>query len=238
MTTRQFVYGKYKYQYVLILQDRKTFSLVVFPDRRIMLKAPDKIKDEKIEAFLKKKWRWLERQLNFFAKFQRKKTKKDYVSGESFLYLGRQYKLIVKRSEENRVSLQCGQFVLYTTGKLRDGKKNKKLIDEWYKRKIRKVFVERCKEVSEKFDYNFIPNLVVRKMNRRWGSFTKNHKVILNPLLIQASKKSIDYVITHELCHMKYKNHDKRFYKVLDLKYPNWEKAKEELELRLFNETM
>ncbi|HAT74923.1 MAG TPA: metal-dependent hydrolase, partial [Candidatus Moranbacteria bacterium] len=52
-------------------------------------------------------------------------------------------------------------------------------------------------------------------------------------LLIHASKDCIDYVITHELCHVKYKNHDKRFYKLMNFKYPKWEKIKEKLEMRL-----
>lgn len=68
-------------------------------------------------------------------------------------------------------------------------------------------------------------------MARRWGSYIKDKRIILNPLLIQAPKEAIDYVITHELCHMKYKNHDAKFYLLLETKYPNWHKIKEKLEL-------
>ena len=68
-------------------------------------------------------------------------------------------------------------------------------------------------------------------MRRRWGSILKQKKVLLNPKLIHASKDCIDYVITHELCHRKYKNHDKRFYKYLQEKYPRWEKVKDKLEI-------
>lgn len=77
-----------------------------------------------------------------------------------------------------------------------------------------------------------MPKIQIRRMNKRWGSYTSNNKIFLNPLLIYTSKKCIDYVITYELCHVKYRKHNKNFYKLLNNKYPNWEKMKEKLELR------
>lgn len=232
MKKLKFIYGKHKYEYSLILEKRKTFSLSVYPDMKIVLKAPNKVELSEIEKFLKKKWLWLERQLNFFAQFQGKRFNKSYVSGESFLYLGRQYKLIVEKSKDDHVSLQKGRLIIYTTGNLRDSGRNKKLLDRWYRDKIETVFDERLEEVIKKFDYEFSFKLVVRKMNKRWGSYAKNQTISLNPLLINASKKCIDYVITHELCHVKYHSHNKDFFKLLNKKFPNWEKVKEELELR------
>ncbi|VAW45352.1 hypothetical protein MNBD_GAMMA03-1827 [hydrothermal vent metagenome] len=71
-------------------------------------------------------------------------------------------------------------------------------------------------------------------MNKRWGSFLGNKKIILNSKLIHASKDCIDYVIAHELCHVKYKNHNKRFFDFLKSKMPDWEKRKDRLEIRNF----
>jgi len=232
MKKLKFIYGKYKYEYNLILEKRKTFSLSVYPDMKIVLKAPVGVSSGEIEKFLKKKWLWLERQLNFFAQFQGKRINKSYVSGESFLYLGRQYKLVVEKSKENSVSLQKGRLMIYTKGNLRDSRINKKLLDRWYRDKIEMVFSERLVEVVKKFDFDFDFKLVIRKMNKRWGSYAKNKNISLNPLLINASKKCIDYVITHELCHVNYNKHNKEFFRLLSKKFPNWEKVKEELELR------
>lgn len=72
--------------------------------------------------------------------------------------------------------------------------------------------------------------LSIREMKRRWGSFLNQDRIFLNPKLIHTSKDCIDYVITHELCHMRYKNHDKKFYGFLKKQYPKWEKVKEKLE--------
>jgi len=68
-------------------------------------------------------------------------------------------------------------------------------------------------------------------MSKRWSSSIKGERIILSPLLIQGPKEAIDYVITHELCHMKYKNHDSKFYALLETKFPNWQKTKVKLKL-------
>lgn len=107
-----------------------------------------------------------------------------------------------------------------------------KYLEKWYLERAEKVFQERYKLMLKKFDYDFIPELATRKMEKRWGSFLAKKKVLLNPELIKASKECIDYVITHELCHMKYLNHSPAYYRFLTSKCFNWKAVKEELELR------
>jgi predicted metal-dependent hydrolase len=229
----KFVYGSFAYEYKLIREERKTLSLTVMPDMSIFVKCPSHADDQRIEKFLKKKWFWLQKQLNFFKKFQRKVYKKEYISGESFLYLGRQYQLIVKRAKEDRVMLQNGKLVLFTTQLVSDGLHTRIYLNAWYNRRAREIFKDRYAEVFKRFDYDQKLKLELRKMQKRWGSCIRGKSIVLNPLLIHASKDCIDYVITHELCHVKYKNHDKRFYKLLSSKYPKWEKIKDKLEMRL-----
>ncbi len=229
--TRTFEYGTHRYIYGLIRQDRKTLSLTVEPCLDIILKVPEDADDERIEKFLRKKWMWLNKQITFFEKYRRKYYQKEYVSGESFYYLGRQYKLVVVNGNKNSVALSKGKLTITTTKKTTDGKSNRALLERWYKNRRHVVFAERYAEVLKNFDYKFTPELTVRVMARRWGSYIKGERIILNPLLIQATKEAIDYVITHELCHMKYKNHDANFYMLLETKFPNWSKTKEKLEL-------
>jgi len=202
----------------------------VNPALDIVLKCPNGILNERIENFLKKKWFWLEKQLSFFKKYQRKIYKKEYISGEGFLYLGKQYKLLVKKSDEDKVSITKGLLMVYTTKNVLDGKYTKKLISKWYNERIDQVFYERYEQIGSKFECKVMPKLVIRGMQRRWGSFLNNGIIILNPRLVHAPKECIDYVITHELCHTKYKNHDKNFYKLLKKQCPKWEKIKDRLE--------
>ncbi|MHB1316373.1 MAG: M48 family metallopeptidase [Minisyncoccota bacterium] len=228
---KEFIFGTFVYEYQLIKQDRKTLSLTVTPDLRIIIKSPFKIESERIEAFLQKKWFWLEKQLSFFKKYQRKIYKKEYVSGEGYLYLGRQYKLVVHKGKEDSVSLTRGQLIVLTTKSVADGRHNKKLVSNWFAEKTDIILQYRFAEKLSLFDFKNIPRLSIREMKKRWGSFLNQDKIFLNPKLIHTSKDCIDYVIVHELCHMKYKNHDKRFYDLLSKKFPKWEKVKEKLEI-------
>lgn len=228
----KFVYGSFACVYELIRENRKTLGLTVMPDMSIFVKCPPKADVERIEIFLKRKWFWLQKQLNFFKKFQKKIYKKEYISGESFLYLGRQYQLVVKRAKEDKVALQNGKLVFFTTQPVDNGLHTRIYLNAWYNRRAREIFEDRYTDVFKKFDYDHKLRLEIRKMPKRWGSCARGKSIVLNPLLIHASKDCIDYVITHELCHVKYKNHDKRFYKLMNSKYPKWGKTKDKLEMR------
>jgi predicted metal-dependent hydrolase len=216
-------------------QERKSLSLTVKPDLSIYLKSPIDATEERIELFLKRKWFWLEKQLSLFKRYQRKIYKKEYVSGESFSYLGRQYKLLVKRANEEKILLQKGQMLLYTVNKVSNTSCNERLLNNWYRMQRKKLFQARFQKVKARFELSQSTELTIRDMKKRWGSYLSSGKIFLNPKLIYASTDCIDYVITHELCHMKYKAHDKKFFKYLEEKYPQWEKIKEKLDLDFFN---
>ena len=228
---REFIFGSFIYCYDFIKQDRKTLSLTVTPDMRICLKCPHDTAEERIDQFLKKKWFWLQKQLHYFGKYQRKRYEKEYVSGESFYYLGRQHQLIVTKSDQDKVALLRGVLQVHTTYPTSDSDYTKKLVIAWFNKKRNAVFAERFEIMKNRFDYKKMPALSVRDMKKRWGSFVSKEKIVLHPKLIHVSKDCIDYVIVHELCHMRFKNHDKKFFTFLEEKYPKWEKTKEKLEL-------
>lgn len=227
---KEFIFGTFIYEYQLIKQDRKTLSLTVTPDLRIILKCPEQIDNQRIETFLQKKWFWLEKQLSFFKKYQRKIYEKEYISGEGYLYLGRQYKLIVRKGKEDTVSLTQGKLLVSTTKETSNSRHNKKLIDLWFANRTGSIFQDRFSEMLTRFEYKNTPVLSIREMKRRWGSFLNKEKIFLNPKLIHAPKECIDYVIVHELCHLKHKDHSLMFWKLLEEKYPKWKIVKEKLE--------
>ena len=228
---KNFVYGNYVYEYEMIRQDRRSISLTVRPDKSLVVKCPDCVKQERVDLFLKRKWSWLNKQLRFFDCI-RKQYERQYISGESFYYLGRQYKLVVRESPVERVVLNHGLLTGYTSSRIDDTARTKKLLGDWYAHKANHIFAERFEEMKKRFDYPVMPTLNLKEMPKRWGSFVGKNRVVLNPKLIHAPKSCIDYVLVHELCHMRYRNHDKKFWDFLEEKYPGWEKVKEELELK------
>lgn len=226
-----FKYGIYRYEYLLIRQTRRSIALTVEPCMDIVLKVPNDLDEDSIHDFLVRKWRWLREQLAFFEKYKRTAKKKNYASGESFYYLGRQYQLIVKKAEKSHTALTKGRLLLSTTYSVDNYQYNRMLLTAWYRERARIVFMQRYERMLPRFSYKHEPLLVIKSMPKRWGSYIKGEKIILNPLLIHASKESIDYVIAHELCHMRYKNHDRKFYNLLSTHIPDWKLRKEKLEL-------
>ena len=101
----------------------------------------------------------------------------------------------------------------------------------WLNKQQEKQFKQIFDKVFARFENIPKPELKIRKLSRRWGSFLEKGVVILNPSLIITSKKCIEYVITHELCHYYYKNHSSAFYSLLGAKLPDWDKTKTKLEL-------
>ena len=227
-----FQYGEYCYEYFIEFSERKSFVLIVRPDLRIIARAPLDATLDEIESFLVKKWKWLERQLRELRRYKKSGNEELYVSGKSLYYLGRQYMLDVVTGSGDKVKLEHGKLRVYTSKGLRNSDYNKKLVDEWYATRRDSIFKREYIRAYQLFDYADIPQFGERVMARRWGSYTGDGKVLLNPRLIEAPREAIYYVCVHELCHRVSRKHDKSFYSELDKRIPGWRRVKELLEIR------
>lgn len=227
-----FEYGSYSYEYFIEFADRKSYTLIVRPDLRIIARVPIDATLEQIEAFMQRKWKWLERQLSELRKLKKSRPARQYVSGESFYYLGRQYMLQVEPADQDIVKLERGRLRIYTTKSTRNSEYNKKLLQGWYDRHRDRVFKQEYLRALKLFNYESFPQLGQRSMMRRWGSYTADGKVLLNPRIIEAPREAIHYVCVHELCHVVNRKHDEAFYSEMDKRLPNWRRIKESLEVR------
>jgi predicted metal-dependent hydrolase len=202
---------------------RKTLAIHVYPNGAVVVDAPIGTHHEKIKEKIRKRAAWIRKQQAMFARLPLTLGQRSYVSGESFRYLGRQYRLKVEVGLINKVSFQRGGIYVYVT--YNTPERVKSLLEQWFKERTSIVFAERfevCKSYVIKA--GIIPNqpLHIRSMKTRWGSCTKDGRISLNPELIAASKECIDYVITHELCHLKEHHHGKPFYDLLERVMPDW----------------
>lgn len=108
-------------------------------------------------------------------------------------------------------------------------------MNQWYSKRANLQFTESLDRSWQKFHHLDFekPKLSVKRMQKRWGSLSKKGTLTLNTDLIKAPKECIDYVVTHELCHLKYHDHSTEFYTLLDSVIPGWEKIKHKLELSM-----
>lgn len=223
-------YGNKTIEFELQRKDVKNLNLNVRPDMTISISANESVPLEDILKFVKDKAPWIAKNVNFFKDVQPEHiTIKDYVSGETFKYLGRQYRLVVDEVEElEGVKLYQGYFYLNVRDK-GNLKRKEKLMDDWFKNKAMLTFsesLERIYPIIEKYDIEK-PEIKMKTMKARWGSCLKENRVILlNSELIKAPKFCIDYVVLHELIHFKHRDHDSYFYDFMTSLMPDWKKRK------------
>lgn len=221
-------FGSKKIDFDLEFSDRKSLGITVTPEMKVLVKAPLNTSVPVVREKLRKKAPWIIKQKSFFLSFHPKTPPRRFVSGETHLYLGRQYRLRIEGSALESVKLK-GQFIVVGTS---DRTRVKKLVLEWYTKNARSKFRLVSAPLIERFKkYDVAPTeLVLREMPTRWGSCTPKGKIILNPELIKAPKGCIEYVIIHELCHLIHHDHTQRFLDLQSREMPTWEKWKSKLE--------
>lgn len=210
---------------------RRTLVIEVYPGARVVVRAPLGSPDATIEAQLARRARWLERQVARFRRLEHESRAARYVSGERHLYMG----------EALRLELLCGapSGVTRTDGELRVAAPDdaepevvRRLLERWYRAEAARVFgcvlTERFAPFRSRHD---LPALRIRAMKTRWGSLAgagrscrpgEPARMTLNLALIRAPLGCIEYVVTHELCHMEYRGHGPRFYGLLERLLPDW----------------
>ena len=231
----QLPFGDTILEFRLKRRDRKTLSISVLPDLSIEAIAPMDAPQEKIVEKVRKRAPWIQKQIRYFAQFQPRTPERRFIAGETHLYLGRQYKLKVVPHIQEQVKLYRGCIVVRSL-RPRQDEVTKALLQAWYRERAHVKFRERLGICQQKFPdpEAFEPSgLVVRQLQQRWGSMTPGRRLILNRSLIKASVDAIDYVITHELCHIRYDHHRPAFYQLLDRVMPDWERRKIKLERQL-----
>lgn len=226
--TEAIQFGSKTIDFRLEYSDRKSLGITVTPEMEVLVKAPADTSLEKVKEKIKKKAPWIIRQQSFFLAFQPKTPKRQYISGETHLYVGRQYRLQVKSGIEESVKLK-GKFIVVVA---KDKARVNDLLQEWYLQHARDKFHAIAVPMIDKFKkHNVEPStIILRNMPTRWGSCTPKGKIILNPELIKVSKGCIEYVIIHELCHLVHHNHTQKFIDLQTKEMPDWEKWKAKLE--------
>ena len=228
---RTLTYGSEKIVYTNSFCDRKTLGITVHPDRSTEVKAPIGSSIEKIEEKVRKRAAWILKQQDHFLSFEPRNTERKYVSGESHLYLGRQYQLLIINSNEEIVK-HTGRNIEIRTS---NPSNSKALLESWYLEKAQAWFYVISKPLIEHFKkYQVEPEkLEIRKMTNRWGSCSTKGRILLNPQLIKAPKACIEYVIIHELCHLVHRDHTQAFFDLQQKEFPEWKKWKNKLETLL-----
>ena len=214
-------------EFRIIYSRRRTLGISILPDSTVIVRAPAMASLKTITRIVEQKADWIKKHRDNYRDRDDKKLSVSYVPGETHLFRGTGYILNVKRSNRSFIrfsenTIECG------LDKHEEQLAVRKLLYTGYKREAMRIFPEIFGLVLKKHEnQNFRPaQLVIRSMKRRWGSCSKKGIITLSTELIKLPDIFIEYVITHELCHLKHHNHGKEYYKLLTELFPAWKQAR------------
>ena len=217
---------------VRFLPTRRTLAIEVHPDGQVLVRAPLDCPHELIAERVKKRANWINRQRTEFERYHPRTPARQYIAGESHLYLGRQYRLKLIMGNTASVKPTRGHL-LVTLPKEPTPERIKAAVRRWYRDRAHIVFDDVLTTSLCHFTDIPSPHMIVRTMHHRWGSLSPRGTMTLNVDLVRAPRPCIEYVITHELSHIQHPNHGPQFFKLLERVMPDWKHRKHRLETAL-----
>lgn len=227
MQTHAIQYGDRRIEFELVTERNPAdrIRIVVDPLKGVRVFAPATAVLAQVRAAVRRRARWIERHLQ-----PREERKRRLVSGEPLLYLGKRYALKVVSAGTVSVKLRGGLLEVRTP--IRDFEHIARALDGWYRARAAEYFEKRLEALfSPPLDGENAPKLRLKAMRRQWGSCSPAGVLLVNPALIRAPRECIDYVLTHELCHLRHHNHGPAFKNHLRRRMPDWDKRKAALEI-------
>lgn len=206
--------------YSIIYSERKTMSIIVERDRRVVVRAPLNTAEDVIDREIQKRKRLLQKKIEHNQKYPSTKQAKEFVSGESLLYLGKNYKLFVTDEAVEGILFDSKFFIS------KDNQKQaNKLFKEWYINSATEIIVPKATAIAKYLGVSY-NKINILDLKYRWGSCTPKDNIHFNWRIIKAPMTVIEYIIVHELTHLLEVNHTPEFWNRVAVQQPNYTKAK------------
>lgn len=219
-------YGSQRIEFTVTFRKRKTLSIEVEPPNIITVIAPFETTEDKVLQIVKAKSKWIVQKLYDFREMEYRKRKRQYINGESFIYMGRNYSLQTVLDPHVSVAeakLSRGKFYVYSS--VKDEDVTKKALENWYKDKAKEKIMERIEYYQPFFDIK-PSKVIIKDQQKRWGSCTLRKELLFNWKCIMAPSPVLDYIVVHEMCHLLHMNHSKEFWNQVKRVLPDYEDRK------------
>lgn len=209
---------KYKdISYNLVKRNRKTISIYIERDGCVQVMAPEHMSIDNIENAIELKRPWIYSKLTEREYYNESVVKREFVNGETFLYLGRNYRLEIVEEQDVPLKMYHGEFSLNR----KELKKARDIFKQFYKEKGMKKILDRVNHYKKVMDVE--PKQVrIIDLGNRWGSCTNNETINFHWKILMAPLKIIDYVVVHELAHLIHNNHSPEFWSIVDRALPDY----------------
>lgn len=224
-------YGTNDISFALERTGRRTLGIIVRADGSVIVRAPQSADLPKIEELVRKRAGWIISQQARAERYRPRTPPRTFEEGETHLHLGRQYRLSVELSVAQGVRIEGDRIVL-SMHRPNRREERAELLRAWRYEQAKAIYPKRLLVLFEPFaSYGAPPpRLIIRDLTHRWGSLTDRGNMVLSRDLIQAPRACVDYVITHELCHLVHADHGDGFRSLLNEVMPDHVRRKDRLE--------
>ncbi|MFP5518784.1 MAG: M48 family metallopeptidase [Bdellovibrionia bacterium] len=216
---------------------RRTLSIHLYPQKPIKVLAPKTTSHKVIQDFLLARKDWIEKNLKKFEELRAQIPQKKFVASEEFLFLGRSYKLkpVITLNKKGFVSKTETEILLHIPRNewsaevlFNEQPQALNLLRSFYEREARRYLTQRIHKLSAETQLKF-KKLSFREQRTRWGSCSSSGNISLNWRMIVFKPELIDYILLHELCHLKHLNHSAHFWSLVESFMPNYMEQEKEL---------
>jgi len=230
MLNDKIIYNIEGIEFTVIYSGRRTLGISIRPDSSVIVRVPYFTSFKTIKRIVLEKSAWILKHRNSYSKKYTNKLNRLYSSGETHLFRGNELILKVKKYDSPFIRFSDDSIEMGLSNN-DDQKLIKKLLYKGYRNEALRIFPEIFNSVLQRFEnQGFKPaGLVIRTMKRRWGSCSNKGIITLSTELIKLSDLYIEYVIIHELCHLKHHNHGPLYYKLLSELFPEWKIVRKEM---------
>lgn len=217
--------------YSVIRSDRRTVAIQVHADGSVVVRAPRRMRDRDVVDFAASRGAWVVHHRERLRQRPPTAPGRTYTPGETHRYLAEEYTLAVEQGPRGGVRLEGQRIVVTLRGEITP-ERTRRALDAWSRDHAADLFNERLAICWPRFRAQFalssdaMPAIRVKAMRSRWGSLSPQGAMSLNVHLLAAPLECIDYVIYHELCHLRVRGHGPEFYRALEAIVPDWRRWK------------
>jgi predicted metal-dependent hydrolase len=225
-------FGRKTLLYKIIKSDRLKTSQIIVDGDGIIVRTPTSKSDKEIQEIVSDKAKWIAKKVIAFQ--ERKAPKPKFKEKSSLLFLGKEYKIHIKlEQKKDNFILKNNQFQVKITSNKSSSVKIQKLYNYWLKNQAERILEDKIKIYSEKLDVK-PSKMVLKNLKSRWGSATTLGVINLNFNLLKANETVVDYVVLHELSHLKIKEHNNEFWKLIQMHMSDYKTQKKWLDEHSF----
>jgi len=212
--------GNRNFDYTVIRTGRRTMAIQIDPYKGVIVRVPRQTRDSEIRHLLEKKTSWINKHLALAVQRASEIPRHNFMSGDIFLFRGEEYSLVFEPARKNHIKI-AGHYIIVGLKPDTPRERIPEILKKWYIAQARKIFNERVLVYSRGLGVQ--PSRIsIRSQSKRWGSCSTRGNLNFNWKLVMAPPPILDYVVVHELCHLKHPNHQPEFWKMLGNIMPDY----------------